>query len=700
MVLGTERSSAYPCPRMPLYALTIFLGAFLLFQVQPLIAKFILPWFGGSAAVWTTCMLFFQVFLLAGYAYAHISIRYLTPRRQALLHTVLLLAALVLLPIIPGGEWKPTPADVPVERILLLLTVCLGLPYLVLAATGPLLQAWFSHQHVGVSPYRLYALSNVGSLLALLSYPFVFEPAWTRQTQADVWAWSLGLFAVLCSGCAWRQWKSSSVDKSEQEIKNEPTGSETAPTAYARMMWFLLPACGSVLLLASTNKLCLDLAAMPFLWVLPLSFYLLSFVLCFDRPQWYARKTFTGLLIPVGVGVCYLLWQGSGVSLLPQIVVYCGGVFIGCMVCHGEVYRLKPAPRFLTSFYLWVATGGALGGIFVAVVAPLVLRSYTEVHWGSGLLGVALLVIHWHDKSGLMIRGKFRPVWPVTAAVGLIVALSLFFVFRFTNHDVIFSNRNFYGVIRVVDVESDDPLFHAHKFISGRISHGMQFLDPAKARIPTTYFHELTGVGLAFKYLPVQTNRHIGVLGLGIGTLAAYARKGDTWRFYEINPQVQQLAETRFSYLSQAPGHLEIVLGDGRLSLEREPDQHFDLLVLDAFSSDAVPVHLLTHEAFAVYLRHLKPEGVIAVNITNRYVNLLPVLLDLATSYDLGLVDIRSKDGDTLWWYNSSRWVLMSHNRDFLTTKQIQIAAGASSPERKTLRWTDDHTSLFPIMRW
>lgn len=685
---------------MGLFGLTIFVGAFLLFQVQPVIARFILPWFGGSAAVWTTCLLFFQVFLLAGYAYAHLSVRYLSARRQAVLHAALLVVALAFLPIIPGGQWKPAPSDIPIEQILLLLTVCLGLPYLVLAANGPLLQAWFSRVHAGTSPYRLYALSNLASLLALATYPFLVAPALTRRMQADVWAWSFVAFVVLGVMCAWRQWRESAGGRSRDEGEAPAMASTGRPTAYQRLMWFLWPACGSVLLLASTNKLCEDVASIPFLWVLPLGLYLLTFVLCFDGRRWYARKTFTLLLVPAMGLMCYTLLRESEVSLLTQVLVYGGCLFVGCMVCHGEVYRLKPDPAFLTSFYLWVAAGGAAGGVLVAVVAPVALRSYTELHWGLGMLAVLLVVAHGREHARIAIGNWRWRVWPLTAAWSLSLMVALVVVARTTHDDTIYSTRNFYGVLHIEDVFPDDPIFHAQKLMNGHICHGLQFQDAAKAQMPTTYFQELSGVAMAIRHLPARTNRRIGVVGLGVGTLAAYTRPGDLMRIYEINPQVVRLANTRFTYLRHAKGRVEVVLGDGRLSLEREPSQHFDLLVLDAFNSDAIPVHMLTREAFAIYLRHLKPDGVIAVQITNRHLNLLPVLLDLAADYHLGLADIRSKDGLSLWWFSSSRWILLSRDEAFLHTKEIQDAAKPLAPGIKPLRWTDDYTSLFPILKW
>ncbi|MCX7008217.1 MAG: ferrichrome ABC transporter permease, partial [Kiritimatiellaeota bacterium] len=365
------------------YALTIFVGAFLLFQIQPLIGKYILPWFGGGPGIWTTCMLFFQVLLLGGYAYAHFLSRLFKPRTQAIVHFVLLGVAVALLPIIPADAWKPHSGDAPVLHILALLAACLGLPYFLLSATSPLMQQWFSRTHPGASPYRLYALSNVGSLLALLSYPFYFETHFTRQTQAALWGWGFATFVVCCGLCVWLQWRKT--DSAVRAIEAQELASpETAqrPALRSRVLWLLLPACASVLLLATTNKICQDVAVMPFLWIVPLGLYLLSFVICFDSPRWYVRPPFLVALLASGYGICWAMAQGIELALWKQVGIYSGALFVCCMVCHGELYRLKPAPRHLTSFYLMIAVGGALGGLFVAVAAPLLFSDFYELHLG------------------------------------------------------------------------------------------------------------------------------------------------------------------------------------------------------------------------------------------------------------------------------------------------------------------------------
>jgi hypothetical protein len=686
---------------MKLFALTIFTEAFLLFQVQPLIAKFILPWFGGGPAVWTTCMLFFQVFLLGGYAYAHASTRYLPVRKQAVLHGMLLLAAPAFLPIVPGAHWKPQSGDEPTWRILLLLMACLGLPYLVLSSTGPLLQAWFSRSHPGMSPYRLYALSNVGSLLALVTYPFVFEPALTRQAQASVWAWSFGAFVLLCGGCVWRVWRQNAESRNQKAETGlvEDAPRSTLHATLDRLLWLLLPLCGSVLLLATTNKLCQDVASVPFLWVLPLSLYLLTFILCFDRSAWYRRTPFTLLLFPLLGLVCYALFEESAMALWGLILIYCGNLFVCCMVCHGEACRLKPAPRNLTSFYLLIGAGGALGGVMVGAVAPQVFCSFAELNWGMWLLAALVLLIHTREKTRWTMGSRRWPLWPALLAGVVALAAALLLQSQRAAHNTVFMSRNFYGVLRVFDLMPDDPVYHAYNLTHGYIKHGIQFVEPVKARMPTTYYSEPTGVGLAMSYYGARTNRQVGVVGLGAGTLAAYGRPGDRFRFYEIDPAVQALARTRFTYLRESEAHVEVVMGDARLSLEGEPPQNFDLLVLDAFNSDAIPVHLLTQEAFAIYLRHLKPDGAIAVNISNMHLDLKPVMRGVADRFHLGIADLEWGEAQSLWWYAPSRWVLLSRNEELLTSAPIVRAASGGQPDSTNVfLWTDDYANLFSLV--
>jgi len=683
---------------MPVYALTIFIGAFLLFQVQPLIGKYILPWFGGGPGVWTTCMLFFQVALLAGYAYAHLISQRLQKRTQAIVHLCLVVTALALLPVTPSDSWKPRSGENPTLHIMLLLTATIGLPYFVLSSTGPLLQQWFTGTHPGRSPYRLYALSNAGSLLALVSYPFFFEAHLTRKSQATAWAWGLMLYAVGCVFCALKLWRAA-VDGSVV-LCAEDRRATPAPSILTRVLWLLWPACGSVLLLAITNKICQDVAVVPFLWVLPLALYLLSFVICFDNPRWYAPAPFTFALTAALGAICWALWKGTGSPLRVQLSIYSAGLFVCCMVCHGELYQLKPHPRHLTGFYLMIAAGGALGGLFVALVAPMLFRSYYELHWGLLVCALLFTAARTREENPF---SKFQQTNRLACAWLWIGCLSLGAMLwlhgRKSSSEVVYTARNFYGVLKVFEHRKNEPTEHHFLLQHGRITHGLQFADRQQAAWPTTYYGEQSGLGLAMHALPPWPRR-IGVVGLGTGTVAAYAEAGDYVRMYEINPEVKRLATSCFTYLSNCLGRVEVVLGDARLSLEREPPQEFDLLVLDAFSSDAIPVHLLTREAFALYERHRKPTGMLAVHISNHYLDLEPVVLNLGRqfNYQASIIDYDETEDD--WWLYSSTWILLTRNNEILTTPAIRWAATPPRTNWNTSPiWTDDYASLFQILK-
>lgn len=678
------------------YALTILISAFLLFQVQPLVAKYILPWFGGTPAVWTTSMLFFQTALLAGYAYAHFSIRRFSARTQALVHAGLLALALIQLPIIPEDAWKPTSIDAPTGRILLLLGATIGLPYLALSATAPLVQGWFSRAHPGRSPYRLYALSNTGSLFALLSFPFLFEPLLARRTMAITWSVGFGLFAILCAVTGYLTWRTAKT-KSEGMASTQDDGNAPRPAPQDYALWAAFAFVAVVLLLAITNQITQDVAAIPFLWVLPLSLYLLTFIIAFDAPRWYVRPLFAGLLVPALGGMVYMLYQLPNVLIEIQIAVYCTILFLACMVCHGEAARLKPHPRYLTGFYLMLSVGGALGGIFVAIIAPAIFNDFIEVH--IGLAGVVLLalVAFFLDKNWLLYRG--RPTWawiPLVAGFMALVIVLASHVVRIQSFAVTRS-RNFYGVLAI---EADDEATPEETLwlVHGVIYHGVQYTDPLKRRWATSYFSQESGVGLAMLNYKPEGGRRIGIVGMGVGTLATYGLPGDVIRVYEINPQVKRYAESYFTYLEDSLAEVEVVLGDGRLALEQEESQNYDILVLDAFSSDAIPVHLLTREAFQTYTRHMQPEGLIIVNVINRHIDVEPVVRKLAAEFGLQAVKIDSPSGPGA--VRRASWMILTLNEAFLDIPAIRDAyVGVLVSNRDVRLWTDDYSSLFPLLK-
>jgi len=667
-----------------IYAATIFLSSFLLFLVQPLIAKLILPWFGGSAAVWTTCMLFFQALLLAGYGYAHLLEKTLGRggRLQPIIHTVLLAAAVATLPISPSEAWKPSGDEEPVSRILFLLGASVGLPYLLVASTSPLLQAWFARARPGENPYRLFAVSNLASLIALVGYPFVVEPFLAAHEQVKLWSWLFAAFALLCAVVAWR------TPRGEAARDAAPVA---APVAKAQVgLWLALSATGSVLLLATTNHLTQNVASIPLLWLAPLTLYLLTFIIAFEGRNWYRPQLAWPLVLAWLAGMAWLLVDSDYHYNLPlQLGMFLPGLFLGCLFCHGELYRLRPEPRQLTQFYLVVSAGGALGGLFVAVVAPLAFDAYYEL--GIGMTVLALLAATRFAQLG-RIQGL--------AALGVLMGVAACAAYdAFSYHrDVRVSERGFYGVLRVKEYGSPGEQGHLRRLVHGTIMHGEQYLE--RRRFITTYYQETSGIGLAIKSRQERGPVRVGVIGLGTGTIAAYGRPGDLYRFYDIDPRVVQLARGEFSFLADSPAKVEVALGDARLTLEREPPQNFDVLAVDAFSSDAIPVHLITREALGIYLKHMKSDGIVAFHVSNRFLDLIPVVARIAKEQGAHAVLVNDDPDDEDESLRSrSDWVLVS--RDSAALKREPIAEGSSEAEDQPRwrTWTEDYSNLIQILK-
>ena len=699
---------------MVLYGATMFLSAFLLFLIQPLIGKYILPWFGGTPAVWTTCLLFFQVLLLLGYSYADVLASRFPLRRQAGLHLFLILTTLFTLPIIPSQAWKPLDGGSPVFRILGLLLVSIGAPYLFLSATSPLLQSWFSRTGNGTSPYRLYSISNLGSLLAILSYPFLFEPALSLGREASIWSWGYAGFAVLCVLLSLRILRSPV----HGVIPIPAAGGETEPERPRpgigrHFLWLALTTCSSALLLATTNQMCQDVAVVPLLWILPLALYLISFILCFQFERLYYRPIFIPGLIASIVWTCFVLYGSVFVDIRLQILSYSTTLFACCMVCHGELVRLKPRPRHLTSFYLMVAGGGTLGGVLITLVAPHVLKDFHEYHLSILATAALTLAILFQDSKGKLYRGRPIFVWAFLYVSFIALAVALGLHIRQSSANSLETTRNFFGVLRVLEFSKDDPSEHRFTLMHGRIDHGYQYFDPEKRYWPTSYFGPDSGVGLAISFHPHRREfdprkriLRIGVIGLGTGTLATYGMEGDTVRFYEINPEVIRLSDKYFTYRKDTPAHVEVVLGDARMSLERERQrnerQGFDILAVDAFSSDAIPVHLLTRECFETYLYHLNPGGILAVHVSNRYFDLGPVVRSMAS------VD-PARNMQALWisgqgvesrGTDSTDWILLTSNQEFLTNPEIlDRVTPWENPPNPGVFWTDDYSNLFGLLR-
>jgi len=699
---------------MPAFLLAIFLSAFLLFQVQPIIARYILPWFGGSPAVWTTCMLFFQVGLLAGYTYAHLLVQAFRsrPQWQVGIHLGLLLVSLLLLPITPDEALKPENSDSPVGGIVTLLLVTVGLPYVIISASGPLLQHWFGSAIPGKSPYRLYAVSNLGSLLGLVSYPFLFEPRLKLGEQTQFWSLGYVGYGILAFLCGWlflRKSVGSRVEAGEAE------SAQRSPWSHV-LLWIAFPATASILLLATTSQMSQDVAVVPLLWILPLGLYLVTFIISFDHSRWYDRRFWIPFAV-VAIGVMiYLLglddhesdWEKIGT----QVAIYVAAMFGACMVCHGEMVRLKPPPSRLTGFYLAISLGGALGGAFVTLVAPCIFDGYWELHAGLALLAVLVSTRLWGACLGMnrkfsagFVSGALTVLW-MSALSAMAVFLTLHV--RSYREGALVTKRGFYGVLRVMPYYDEDDDNRHLSLLHGRINHGTQYKN--YPRWAGSYYADGSGPATFFDFHPSRAvpegensqPMHFGVVGLGIGTLSAYAEAGDRVRMYEINEQVEELARSNFTYLEDCEGEETVVLGDARIMLEQElargEAQQFDGLFLDAFSGDAIPLHLLTAEAFELYFKHLKPDGVLLVHVTNRHLDLSDPVRVLAEQFNRQalLIDCWPDDETTQF----SSWILIgARDNELLTTIELSESHTPwDREEPKPIRWTDDYGNVLQVL--
>jgi SAM-dependent methyltransferase len=674
------------------YALAILLSSFLLFAVQPMIARLLLPWFGGSATVWTVCMLFFQCGLLLGYLYAHWLALRLAPRRQVLLHGLLLAIALPFLPVAVPATLRPGPATEPTLRLLLTLTVAIGLPYFLLSSTAPLVQAWLSRARPQADPYRLYAVSNFGSMAALLSYPLLIEPRLDLGAQRLGWSWGFVGFAVLCLAAGLLSLRGGAGEPA-RPVSTVPPAAASSPVG----LWMLLAAVPSFLLLGVTTYITQDLAPVPLLWVAPLALYLLSFILNFGAQSWYRRRfvypALALLLLPVVLGAEEM---PAGSPLL-NVAIHSAAFFLIAWACHGELAALRPPPERLTGYYLCLAGGGALGGAAAAIGAPLLLAGNFEYPIGIGL---ACATLTWMLARAPGAAGVSRR--PLLAAlpaalITLLVAFGLFREVSRTLQGLRGISRNFYGELRVLERgEPDSPVF-LRILQHGSTLHGYQFQHPTRLLEPTAYYCRSSGIGqLLLSRAPGEMSR-IGVIGLGTGTLAAYGRPGDRMRFYELNPRVPGLARTEFQFLARSAAQIEIVTGDARLSLEHEPPQQFDLLVVDAFSGDAVPIHLLTREAVAIYQRHLRPGAVLAFHISNRYLNLEPVLELAALEAGLRSTAVVTDRDDQAC--TDADWVLLSSSPARFDRPPFSTIGRPAAIDLSIRPWTDQFSGLFQVIR-
>jgi spermidine synthase len=690
----------------------IFAAAFLLFAVQPMVGKRILPWFGGAASVWSVCLAFYQTALLLGYAYAHGLAQFVPVRLQPWLHAGLFAAALAVLPVLPDEVWKPAGTEDASLRVIAMLLANVALPFALLAATGPLVQAWFARGLPDRSPYVLYAVSNLGSLLALVSYPILIEPAIPVSAQSALWSMGFAATGALVIGCG-----ILAAQRAGAQAPSMDSAPAPSPARSDVALWLLLPAAAVALFMGVSNRLCLDVASVPFLWIVPLSIYLVTLILAFASERFYRLEplavvgAMSALVLSAGMRLPTSIAGPVVHSLYAQVALYSLALFCGCMIAHGELYRLRPVPARLTSFYLSISAGGALGGLFVALVAPRIFSDYHELP-----LAVALTAA----CAGFLARrsapSRQRVVGLGIAGVVCLAALGFQVTRdRGTHLDVLLSERNFYGVLSVIESRvSDDTVLRMLRH--GTTLHGSQTHSGDAHGGPPFYYGESSGMTLLYASRSRRGPVHMGVAGLGTGAMATYGREGDRITFYEIDSDIVEVARTSayFTFLADSPSSNEVVVGDARLALESEPPRGFDILVLDAFSSDAIPMHLLTAEAFDLYDRHLQPDGALAVHVSSRFFSLTALVAKLGDRLDMDAVEVvtrgRRLRGNAV---GSSRWVLLSRDAALLRDVQARARARATDVRAGRLRvrrvgaserssaplWTDDYSDLLGVVR-
>jgi len=663
-----------------LFGSTVFLAAFLLFLVEPIVAKQLLPIFGGSAAVWITCLVFFQTALLLAYLYAH----WLARHSHRNLHLALLLLATAA-----SVAWAvrsiESSSSHPFAAIFGLLSASIGLPFLALGATSPLLQVWLARLESSGILYRLYALSNLASLLALALYPSFFEPLFTLRTQRVAWCVGFVLFAILTAILTWKTRFLAAAEKSDSTDETNAS----APLAH-KLLWMLLPMGAAMQLAAVTSYLTQNIAAIPLLWILPLAVYLLTLILAFQFPGLFPRAIVTRFLVVMLAGLGYML-SHIDVSLPLRIGIsfFLIEVFISCLFCHTEAYRLHPSRNSeSTLFYLLFAAGGALGTFLIGIASPLIFSFNYDLAITFLVTALLALAATW---SGHWAQ---RVLWSAASALMIVLIVFLHIAYR---RDTPLAVRNFYGSLRVKQTLSY-PGAVVRTLTNGSIEHGDQIFSPQLRHTPTTYYAEDSGIGLALRFCCTGRSRRIGVVGLGAGTIAAYGQPGDRITFYEINPAVAPIAQNLFTYLRDSPAQINIVEGDARTSLTSEAPQRFDVLVIDAFSGDAIPLHLLTTQAVALYRRHLAPGGILAFHISNQHVDLEPEIALLAKAAGMNARRVTNFPNDALGEF-ASTWMLVTDNPGFFSQKGVAGRIHELTEDPRVHLWTDDYSSLLPLLR-
>lgn len=669
-----------------LFGGAVFLASFLLFLVEPIAAKQLLPVFGGSAAVWITCLVFFQTALLVAYLYAH----WLAHRSHWILHfALLLLAAAAAIAWATQTVDPGRAAQHPVSAIFAALGLSIGLPFLMLGATSPLLQVWLARIETRGIPYRLFALSNLASLLALALYPTVIEPHITLQAQRLIWCCGFAAFALVSAILTWR---TSTASSARAPSKAGDESAITPAPAVHKLLWVLLPMGAAMQLAAVTSYLTQNIAAIPLLWILPLAVYLITLILAFQFPRLLPRGIIVRFLVVMLAGLGYMLSQVDvSVPLRIGLSFFLIEVFFACLFCHTEAYALRPKRTSeSTLFYLLFAAGGALGAFLIGIASPLLFSFNYDLALTFFITALLALAVTW---SGGWAQ---RLLWTTASILLLVLVLMLHVAYQ---RDTPLAVRNFYGSLRVRQSLAAHPGATQRTLTNGTIQHGTQIFTAELRRTPTTYYAEDSGVGLALRFCCQGRSRNIGVVGLGVGTIAAYGKTGDRIRFYEINPAVTPIAQNLFTYLRESGAEISIVEGDARSSLAKEQAQNFEVLVVDAFSGDAIPLHLLTAQAVELYKRHLAPGGILAFHISNQHVDLEPEIALLARDAGMDVRRVSSFANEQRGEFTAT-WMLATENSNFFTQPEVAERAKQPAEDSRVRLWSDDYSSLLPLIRW
>ena len=736
---------------LALFSITIFLSATLLFLIQPMFGKMILPLLGSTPNVWNTCMVFFQAVLLLGYIYAHASTTILGVKKQAIFHSILLLIPLIVLPIIISGNVVPPTDRNPVPWLLTLMLTSVGLPFFVVSASAPMLQKWFSQtQHKSSSdPYFLYVESNLGSIIALLGYPFLIEPNFRLIEQSGLWKIGYMLLITFTIGCAIVLWKSPNLIAVSEPEKKSTNDALLIPSMKQKILWILLAMAPSSLMLSVTTYISTDIASAPLLWVIPLTIYLLSFVIVFSKKPIFSHELMVRIMPIMVLPVMIYILSEQSKAIWLTMLLHLLTLFTASMVCHGELARTRPQAKYLTEFYLWISFGGFLGGLFNALIAPAIFKTVLE--YPIALILACLLRPNLSLKKttskdklldfalpialGILVAVfclgfhtfDMKPDWlsnlltfgipailcymfatrPIRFGLGIAIVIMVISLCINSKANVLYTARSFFAVHRVIlDSEAKYSEEKCHYLVHGRILHGAQSVNPENRDKPLTYFFPTGPIGQIFtSFANDKSKIKVAVVGLGAGTLVSYSKPWQEWTLYEIDPVVAEIAsnEKYFTFLKDAKAKYKIILGDGRLSIKKAPNNYFDFIILDAFSSDSIPTHLVTKQATELYLQKLNKGGILAFQITNNYLDLKPVLGSLALG--TGLTGFFQNDYNILeeekrLGKKPSTWVVLARDKkDFgkiVDNGRWQSLNGLAT--RKI--WTDDFSNILSVFKW